>query len=303
MAQHRFVLQPHPPFRLDLTVWALRRRANNEIDRWDGCSYCRTMVVGQMAAEVIVTQTGPAEAPLLRVTVNADRHAPSIRMTVTHALERLLGLRVDLAEFHKFAAADPRLAPLAQRFHGFKPPRFITPFETLVNAIACQQVTLTLGILLLNRLAQQSGPCAGVAHALPDPQDFARHTPISLRSLGFSYQKSKALIELAGIVSAGELDLDRLANQNDATAIAALRTLHGIGRWSAEYVLLRGFGRTHVFPGDDVGARNNLARWLACSEPLDYEGVRRVLEPWRPYGGLVYMHLLLDKLAVDGLLP
>jgi DNA-3-methyladenine glycosylase II len=41
-----------------------------------------------------------------------------------------------------------------------------------------------------------------------------------------------------------------------------LRALRGAGRWTAEYVLLRGFGRLHAFPGDDVGARNNLQRWL-----------------------------------------
>ena len=53
----------------------------------------------------------------------------------------------------------------------------------------------------------------------------------------------------------------------------------------------------HVFPGDDVGARNNLLRWLGLEGPLDYDGVRRVLSPWSPYGGLIYFHLLLDRLA------
>jgi DNA-3-methyladenine glycosylase II len=49
---------------------------------------------------------------------------------------------------------------------------------------------------------------------------------------------------------------------NDAGAVTRLLELRGVGRWTAEYVLLRGLGRTHIFPGDDVGARNNLQRWL-----------------------------------------
>jgi DNA-3-methyladenine glycosylase II len=76
-----------------------------------------------------------------------------------------------------------------------------------------------------------------------------------------------------------------------------LTSLSGIGRWSAEYVLLRGLGRLHVFPGDDVGARNNLARWLGLESPLDYGAVRRAVSRWQPYAGMVYFHLLLDRLA------
>jgi DNA-3-methyladenine glycosylase II len=42
-------------------------------------------------------------------------------------------------------------------------------------------------------------------------------------------------------------------------AIAYLSRIRGIGRWSAEYVLLRGLGRLDTFPGDDVGAQINPA--------------------------------------------
>lgn len=54
-----------------------------------------------------------------------------------------------------------------------------------------------------------------------------------------------------------------------------------MGRWTAEYVLLRGFGRTHVFPGDDIGARNNLARGLKLRTVLDYERVKRIVVKWK----------------------
>ncbi len=81
-----------------------------------------------------------------------------------------------------------------------------------------------------------------------------------------------------------------------------LMAFRGVGRWSAEYVMLRGLGRLHVFPGDDVGAQKNLARWLGRSAPLDYGGVRKAVAPWQPYAGLVYFHLLLDGLSNAGVL-
>jgi DNA-3-methyladenine glycosylase II len=82
--------------------------------------------------------------------------------------------------------------------------------------------------------------------------------------------------------------------------VEQLQALRGVGRWTAEYALLRGLGRLHVFPGDDVGGRHNLRRWLNLSDPLDYDGVRRTLARWQPYSGLVYFHLMLDRLADAG---
>jgi len=56
--------------------------------------------------------------------------------------------------------------------------------------------------------------------------------------------------------------------------VERLTSLRGIGRWTAEYVMLRGLGRLHVFPGDDVGARNKLERLLGTRRRLDDEAVR-----------------------------
>jgi 3-methyladenine DNA glycosylase/8-oxoguanine DNA glycosylase len=88
----------------------------------------------------------------------------------------------------------------------------------------------------------------------PAPDDLALLKPDELRALGFSRQKGQAIITLARAVAAGHVHLDELESLDDAAAVARLRTLRGVGRWTAEYVLLRGLGRLHVFPGDDVGA-------------------------------------------------
>jgi len=83
------------------------------------------------------------------------------------------------------------------------------------------------------------------------------------------------------------------------TPLVAIR---GVGRWTAEYVLLRGLGRTDVFPGDDVGARNNLERWLRLRSKLDYDRVQNLLRKWTGYGGLIFLHLLLKSLDEAGTL-
>lgn len=299
-----FTLDPLPPFRLDLTAWTLRRRPDNLMDRWDGGAYRRVLVLAAGPAAITVAQAGDTDAPCLRVTAESARLADDAAAVIGATLERMLGLRTDLGAFYAFAAADARLGPLARRFRGVKPPRLPSVFEALANAIACQQITLTQGIRLLNRLASAYGELApggaGDAHAFPLPAALAALAPEALKPLGFSQQKGRALVELAGAVASGNLDPQALASLDDEAAVARLVQLRGVGRWTAEYVLLRGLGRTHVFPGDDVGARNNLRRWLDLPDPLDYAGVRQALSQWKEYGGLIYFHLLLDRLASAG---
>jgi DNA-3-methyladenine glycosylase II len=306
MSRSTFHLEPMPPFRLDLTVWTLRRRPDNAVDRWDGQTYRRVLPFPAGPVEVAVTQVGLPEVPQLRVSVEGQTLRSPVRTAVASALERLLGLRISLTAFYRFAAHQGRLGQLARRFRGMKPPRFATVFEGVVNAIACQQVTLTLGIRLLNRLAATYGPALQegdeVAHAFPRPDDLAGLRPDELRRLGFSRQKGHAMIELARSITEGRFDPDELAELPDEEAVERLRGLRGVGRWTAEYVLLRVLGRTNVFPGDDVGARNNLQRWLHLAGPLDYEEVRRTLARWQRFGGLIYFHLLLDRLEEAGYL-
>jgi len=300
-----FTLEPAPPFRLDITVWLLRRRAENVIDRWeDGNSYRRVLIAQPNPVEVEVVQEGPPNRPLLRVTATGTKLSPDTEGVVGSALTRMLGIDADLSEFYRLAERQPKLDALVRKFRGVKPPRYPTLFEALVNAIACQQISLTVGIIILSRLGAAFGPSVvkqGIpAYGFPGARSLSTVETDELRRLGFSRQKARAIIELASAVSEKQLDLDELENLESEAAAAHLRQLRGVGRWSAEYVLLRGLGRLDVFPGDDVGARTNLQRWLDLREPLDYAQVWNSIAPWRAYGGLIYFHLLLRRLAEAG---
>jgi len=176
----------------------------------------------------------------------------------------------------------------------------------VVNAFACQQLSLEVGLELLNRLASISSARLGrrgdAHYAFPTPQDIARLPAEKYRAIGFSRQKVRALLDFARPITRQELELESVAREDDPVVRQRLLELRGVGRWTAEYVLLRGVGRLHVFPGDDVGAQKRLARWLGRSRPLDYAGVRRAVQRWQPYAGLVYFHLLLDGLSQAGAL-
>jgi DNA-3-methyladenine glycosylase II len=301
----RLEIAPRPPFRLDLTTWALRRRPDNAIDRWDASTYRRAVSIDGDPIALSVTQDGSANLPRLSVLLTGRSTTRSDELGARSALDRLLGLTVDLSWFATMAAADPLLAPLAGRMRGLRPPRFASVFEALVNGVACQQLSLAVGIHLLNRLAADYGrPVSGDRadpHAFPTAETMAALEPDELRRLGFSANKARTIIEIARANVTGRLDLEALETLDDTGVRERLTSLRGIGRWTAEYVLLRGLGRLHVFPGDDVGAHRKLRRLFGLDGPLDYETVQELIARWQPYAGVVYFHLLLDSLAQTGL--
>lgn len=302
MESYSFNLKPSSPFRLDYTVWALRRRPDNIIDRWDGQVYKRVMVTNSGEPfEVSVFQIGLPTEPVLNITINSSKRIEDVTDQVISSLERLLGIHIDLEDFYRLSAQDLKLDPIVNQFKGFKPPRYQSYFETLVNAISCQQLTLTMGIRLLNSLAETYGRAfqtdSGIFYSFPRPQDLAIADLDDLRQLKFSYQKARYITGLSQILMAGQLNLSSLESLNDQQALERLLDLKGIGRWTAEYFLLRGLGRTHIFPADDVGARNHLESWLGIKEKLNYSTVHDVIEPWKNHGGLVYFHLLLKSLS------
>jgi DNA-3-methyladenine glycosylase II len=298
------IVRPIAPFRLDLTVWALRRRRRNAIDRWDGVTYRRVIVVGGRPTELAIRQAGSPARPRLIVTATPSVRTTSERRRVRSIVESLLGPGIDLRDWYRMAEGDRRLRTLAARFKGVKPPRFPTIFEALVNGFACQQLSLVVGLELLNRLAVlcnvRRGTQSLTAYAFPAPHDVAPLSPSRYQAIGFSRQKVRALLALARGIDQHAIDLEGLTDNGDDAVRSGLLELRGVGRWTTEYVLLRGLGRLHVFPGDDVGAQKSLARWLGRSDALDYAGVIEAVEKWYPYAGMVYFHLLLDGLSQAG---
>src|ERR1041384_5353134 len=220
--ERAFELRPRPPFRLDLTVWALRRRAQNAIDTWDGRCYRRALVVDGAPLELAVTQVAGEGAPVLEVVLSGQRVAPAAEAAARSMLARLLGLEVDLSAFYARAAGDSVLGELADDYRGVKPPRFPTIFECLVNAVACQQLSLAAGLTVLSRLAAGAGAPAQTLQAFPAPSDVLCLSGTVLRSFGFSDRKAKTILQLAESAAAGELEREDLERLDDAAVVAAL---------------------------------------------------------------------------------
>src|SRR5450759_3560369 len=92
-----FSIAPVAPFRLDLTVWALRRRRQNRVDRWDGTTYRRVFPFDDVPIEVAVRQCGSPRTPRLQVTLKGPGLRPEFKRKANNLVEKMFGPQVDLA--------------------------------------------------------------------------------------------------------------------------------------------------------------------------------------------------------------
>jgi DNA-3-methyladenine glycosylase II len=300
MKETKFTLRVVEPFRLDFTVWALRRRAVNRIDRWDEKSYTRVLLIDGHPVKLEVLKQTQGK---VHVTVTSHDTISELKPKVEKLLIGMLGLKVDLSEFYARAKKETHLKKLVEEFRGVKPPKFSSLFETFVNAIACQQLSLEAGLSLLNKFTERFGKKFAekkeVFFAFPEPNSIMRCKPYQLRKLGFSFHKSEALISLAKEMVKHPEKFHQLENLSDEELISFFCSLKGIGRWSAEYVLLRGLGHTEVLPGDDIAVHKKIKKLLCLRKNPTYETIKAVEKKWYPFAGLIYFHLLLKGLKSE----
>ncbi len=294
-----FSLPAIAPFRLDLTVWALRRRDRNIIDYWNGTQYIRVFTIENIPVKVQVEQN--AIESQIHVTANFEYAIPKLKTKLSTLLNHMLGLQINLNWFYDLIKDDKFLHPLVLKFLGVKPPRFSSIFEALSNAISCQQLSLEAGLSIQNNFAQQYGmqfkENDQVYYAFPEPSEVIKCKYEDLMKLGFSHHKSDTFIAIATEICNNKKIFINIENTPNEDVIKLLTHFKGIGRWSAEYVLLRGLGRTDILPGDDVAVQKNIKRIFNLHKKPDYNKIKEIEKKWHPYAGIVYFHLLLQKLS------
>ena len=150
------------------------------------------------------------------------------------------------------------------------------PFAELALHIVSQQISTSAALTIYARLRTLLGDRV-------DPTGIIAAQVNQLRSVGLSGAKARSLRDLAEHVDDGRLSFDALAGCDDQSAEAMLKTIHGIGPWSAQMFLLHHFRRPDIFPIVDVGLlRSAQSAFALEARPSPGELGSRA-EPWRPF--------------------
>ena len=200
----------------------------------------------------------------------------------------LLGLAFDLDSFYEWAAGDATLELVIGSVPGFRPTMNPQPFEALVVAITTQQISLHAAASIRGNLVRRYGVRHDVAWEFPTREQITQLRPRHFTPLGFSRAKAEYVLELAH----SDLDLDGLAALDDDEVIAALTSVRGLGRWTADWFLARHLARPHAWPAGDLGVRKAVSTFYAGGHALSIEEVRRMSERFVPFENLSAQFLL-----------
>lgn len=137
------------PYRLDLTVDALRRVRANIVDVMtpDG-RYMRALTTNEIQTNVI--EVRQLEARTLEVRITGQQAREKLQTVL-----RMLGVEIDLSSWYRRAKTIPWVDGLAKEFRGLKPPRYPDLWEALCQGIVFQQLSIQAGAAVMARFVER----------------------------------------------------------------------------------------------------------------------------------------------------
>jgi DNA-3-methyladenine glycosylase II len=183
---------------------------------------------------------------------------------------------------------DPVLAAVIRRVGPCQLPHIprMPPFMALAEAIASQQLSVKAADTIFGRFCALFAP-----DGRPDPERLLRLSDEAIRAAGFSRSKVSFLRDLATHVVERRLALDRLHRLDDATVLAQLTAVKGIGVWTAEIYLMFRLRRLDVFPADDLGLVKAAQQLYGLRQRPTRQRLLRLADAWRPYRSVAAWYL------------
>jgi len=302
-----FALKPKPPFDFNLTLGIYQKFDKDLVDRFDGKTYRRVLLVDEKPYLTQTASIGSIENPKLEVEVEP---APSTKVQnkIKKSLSFILGIDDNVAAFYKLAESDPVMLKLVKIFYGMRAPTTETVFESLIIAITEQQLALSIVITFRSRLVKQYGRTLTVGgetyYAFPTAFDLAEARVEDIRSMKFSQKKSEAILSVSKLVSKGKLDLEEMRNWSKDKILETLTEIPGIGPWSANYVMVRGMRRGEGLMASDLAVRAAVADFHRLKDKATVEDAEKILAPYEDYQSYAAYYLTrayADKKYQEGL--
>lgn len=182
--------------------------------------------------------------------------------------------------------ADPVMADVIERIGPIEYPVDPDLWRGLVGSIVGQQLSVLAARTIRGRVAALGGEAG-----FPSPELVASLPDETLRACGLSGAKTRYVRDVARVWLEGDLEEHRLARLDDEAMIETLVRIKGVGRWTAEMVLIFTLDRPDILAVDDLGIRVAVQKAYGLEDRPGREELVRIGEPWRPFRSLASRYL------------
>lgn len=214
--------------------------------------------------------------------------------------KRMLGLTQDTQTFENTYAEHPILGPLIKKQAGLKLSVLASPFEALSWAIIGQQISLAAATSVRRRLILMAGVQYDDLYCYPDEKLISQMGKASLQQSGLSETKATTLLRIAEMLENGQMSLPLQASDEQIeTVTQSLLSIKGVGGWTLNYCLLRGYAWLDGALEGDVAVRNKLQVLLNLETRPSIAETKLWLENFKPWRSLVAAHLWAYKNKIE----
>lgn len=162
-------------------------------------------------------------------------------------------------------------------------------YEAIASAIIGQQLSGKAATAIENKFRKLFD-----AKSFPKPSEVLKTPDEKLRNCGLSWQKVKYIKNLSQAVLDKTLDVNELKNFSDEKVIESLIKIKGIGKWTAEMILIFDLAREDVFSVGDLGLRTAVAK-LYNVDRNDLKKIEQISQNWQPYRSWAARFLWFEK--------
>lgn len=175
------------------------------------------------------------------------------------AVRELFSLDHPIERFYGLVRREPVLRGTERTYRGLRIPRDAGLYEALLHSVVAQQLSVAAANTIKRRIFERAGAWIDVEGVelprVPAPAELAGLGVDGLRAAGASGSKAQTLLALARRERSGAFAAEGFATLGSEAAVERLDREPGVGRWTAENVLLRGLGRCDLFIAGDLGLR------------------------------------------------
>ncbi|HEX8965288.1 MAG TPA: DNA-3-methyladenine glycosylase [Patescibacteria group bacterium] len=148
-------------------------------------------------------------------------------------------------------------------------------FEDLIESIISQQLSIKASDTIFKRFQ-----ALFKTKSFPKPKDILEKSDEELRTAGISFQKISYLKSVAHAFVSDLVDIKKIKTMTDQEVIDSLTQIKGVGKWTAEMILIFTLNRPDVFSIGDLGLRNAIAKLYGI---IDKQKMIELSETWKPH--------------------
>lgn len=300
MFTETFTLKPTAPLDFDLTA-QIFSSGDKQIRAYTNGVFHQVLRLNGNLVLIEIASSGSLEQPKLTVALKSNGPITvQDKKTAEETVRFILNLDFDLCSFYKDVEKEPVMCSIVQQLYGLKNPTTPTVFESLVDSIVEQQISIKVALTIEQRLAKKFGETLTVEgntyFIYPTPKSIANASVNEIQKVGISVCKAEYIQNAAKLIANGDLDLEKMKNEeNPQRIIAELDQIRGIGVWTAELTMLRGLQRLDALPADDFGIRRVISRYYCGGKPLKSAEAREIAKLWGRWKGLAAFYLIIAE--------